>query len=130
MAKRPLIGRGLFLTNGRVTNYQRVRTSQAMDTQTEYTCLSISPAFPRVGGKPDHVSSQGKKAIFATHDTLPQAVKVSALYYKNKNIFTRITYLHILTISYSDVKLTSAATLRVDKSNSPPHYDYVIGLTN
>ena len=35
----------------------------------EYTCLSISPAFPRVGGKSDHVSSQGKEAVFATHDT-------------------------------------------------------------
>ena len=39
-----------------------------MDTLTEYTCLSISPAFTRVGGKPDHVSSQGKEAVFATHD--------------------------------------------------------------
>ena len=120
MAERPLIGRGLFHTNGRVANYQRVRTNQAMDTLMEYTCLSISPAFPRVGGKPDHVSSQGKEAVFATHDTLPQVVKASALYYKNKNIFTRITYLHILTISYNDAKLTSAAALRVDKLNSPP----------
>ena len=34
----------------------------------EYTCLSISPAFPRVRGKPDHVSSQGKEAVFAMHD--------------------------------------------------------------
>ena len=101
-----------------------------MDTLTEYTSLSISPAFPRVGGKPDHVSSQGKEAVFATHDTLPQVVKASALYYKNKNIFTRITYLHILTIIYSDAKLTSATTLRADKSNPSSHYDYVIGLTN
>ena len=69
MAERPLIGQGLFLTNGRAANYQRVRTSQAMDTLTEYTCLSISPAFPRVGGKPDHISSQGKEAVFVTHDT-------------------------------------------------------------
>ena len=91
MAERPLIGRGLFLTNGRVANYQRVHTNQAMDTLTEYTCLSILPAFPRVGGKPDHVSSQEKEAICATHDTLPQVVKASVLYYKNKNIFTRIT---------------------------------------
>ena len=68
MAERPLIGRGLFLTNGKAANYQRVRTNQAMDTLTEYTCLSISPVFPRVGGKPDHVSSQRKEAVFATHD--------------------------------------------------------------
>ena len=65
------------------------------------------------------MSSQEKEAVFAMHDTLPQAVKASALYYK-KNIFTRITYLHIFTISYSDAKLTSATTLRVDKLNSPP----------
>ena len=31
-----------------------------------------------------HVSSQGKEAVFVTHDTLPQVVKASALYYKNK----------------------------------------------
>ena len=100
-----------------------------MDTLKEYTCLSILPAFPRVAGKPDHVSSQGKEAVFAMHDTLPQVVKASTLYYKN--IFTRITaYLHILTISYNDAKLTSDAALRVDKLNSPPHYDYVIGLAN
>ena len=95
MAERPLIGRGLFLANGRAANYQRVHTSQAMDTLTKYTCLSISPAFPQVGGKPDHVSSQGKEAVFATHDTLPQVIKASALYYKrhiykNHSIFTLI----------------------------------------
>ena len=38
-----------------------------------------------------HVSSQGKEAVFVTHDTLPQVVKASMLYYKNKNIFTIIT---------------------------------------
>ena len=39
-----------------------------------------------------HVSSQGKEAIFVTHDTLPQVVKASVLYYKSKkNIFTIIT---------------------------------------
>ena len=40
----------------------------AMDTLMEYTWLSISPAFPRVRGKPYHVSSQGKEAVFVTHD--------------------------------------------------------------
>ena len=40
----------------------------AMDTLMEYTLLSISPMFPPVGGKPDHISSQGKEAIFVTHD--------------------------------------------------------------
>ena len=52
MAERPLIGWGLVLNNKRVTNYQRVRTNQAMDTQLEYPCLGTSPAIPWVGGKP------------------------------------------------------------------------------
>ena len=147
MVGRPLIGWDLLLCtlyhsalNGRKASdwlrplpYQwegsELPKGQAMDTLTEYICLSISPAFPWVRGKPDHISSQGKEAIFAMHDTLPQVVKASVLYYKSKNIFTRITYLHILTIIYSDAKLTSATALRVDKSN-PPHYDYMIGLTN
>ena len=121
MAERPLIGQGLFLANGRAANYQRIHTNQAMDTLPEYTCLGISPAIPRVGGKPDHVSSQGKEAIFVTHDTLLQVIKASMLYYKNKNIFTRITaYLHLSTINYSEVKLTSATALRADKSNPRP----------
>ena len=77
MAEKPLIGRGLFLTNGRVANYQRVHTNQAMDTLTEYTCLSILPAFPRVGGKPDHVSSQGKEAVCAMHDIYAHALHAS-----------------------------------------------------
>ena len=34
--------------------------------------LSISPEFPRVRGKPAHVSSQGKEAICATHDIYNQ----------------------------------------------------------
>ena len=75
MAERSLIGRGLLPAYGRVANYQRVRTSQAMDTLTEYTCLGISPAIPRVGGKPDHVSSQGKEAVFVTHDIQTEGSK-------------------------------------------------------
>ena len=39
----------------------------------------------------NHVSSQGKEAVSVTHDTLPQVVKASALYYK-----TRKTYLQYL----------------------------------
>ena len=40
----------------------------AVNCSNQMSWLSILPAFPRVGGKPDHVSSQGKEAIFATHD--------------------------------------------------------------
>ena len=52
-----------------------------------------------------HVSSQGEKAISVMHDTLPQVIKVSTLYYKSKNICTS-----------NHSQLTSAAALRVDKS--------------
>ena len=127
MVERPLIGQGLFLTNGRAANYQRVHTNQAMDTLTEYACLSILHAFPHLRGKLDHISSQGKEAVFATHDTLLQVVKASTLYYKNKkHIYKNHS---ILTIIYSDAKSTSATALRADKLN-PPYYDYVIGLIN
>ena len=34
-----------------------------------------------------HVSSQGKEAIFVTHVTLPQVVKASTLYYKNRKTY-------------------------------------------
>ena len=60
----------------------------------------------------------------------PRPLKRSRFITKIKNIFTRITYLNILTISYNDVKLTSATALREEKLNSLPHYDYVIGLAN
>ena len=93
-----------------------------MDTSPEYTCLGILPAIPRVGGKPDHVSSQGKEAVFVTHDTLPQVVKASVLYYKNKKYIyqNHSIFLHLSTINYGEVKLTSATTLRVDKLKPPP----------
>ena len=38
-----------------------------------------------------HVSSQGKEAASVTHDTLPQVVKVSTLYYKTRK--TNLQYL-------------------------------------
>ena len=50
--------------------------------------LACDPSSRR---EASHVSSQGKEAIFVTHDTLPQVVKASTLYYKSKNIFTIIT---------------------------------------
>ena len=46
---------------------------------------------PSIRREASHVSSQGKEAVFVTHDTLPQVVKASTLYYKKINIFTRIT---------------------------------------
>ena len=55
-----------------------------------------------------------------THNTLPQVVKASALYYKTRKnkfiIFTMITD-----------ESTSTAALRADKLKKTPPYDYVIG---
>ena len=92
-----------------------------MDTPPEYTCLGISPVIPRVRGKPDHVSSQEKEAVFVTHDTLPQVIKASVLYYKNKKYIYKnhSIFLHLSTINYGEVKLTSATALRADKLNPP-----------
>ena len=55
-----------------------------MDTQPEYTCLNIPPVIPPSWRGSSHVSSQGKEAASVTHDTLPQVVKASALYYKTR----------------------------------------------
>ena len=41
--------------------------------------LACDPSSQR---EASHVSSQGKEAVFVTHDTLPQVIKASALYYK------------------------------------------------
>ena len=46
--------------------------------------LACDPSSRR---KASHVSSQGKEAIFVTHDTLPQVVKASTLYYKNRKTY-------------------------------------------
>ena len=46
--------------------------------------LACDPSSRR---EASHVSSQGKEAIFVTHDTLPQVIKVSALYYKNRKTY-------------------------------------------
>ena len=70
--------------------------------------LTCNPSSQR---EASHVSSQGKEAVFVTHDTLPQVIKASVLYYKNKNIFTTYNIFTIITD-----ELTSTATLRVDKS--------------
>ena len=50
--------------------------------------LACDPSSRR---EASHISSQGKEAIFVTHDTLPQVIKAFVLYYKNKNVYTRIT---------------------------------------
>ena len=41
--------------------------------------------------EPSHVSSQGKEATSVTHDTLPQVIKASALYYETRK--TNLQYL-------------------------------------
>ena len=46
--------------------------------------LACNPSSQR---EASHISSQGKEAIFVTHDTLPKVVKVSTLYYKNRKTY-------------------------------------------
>ena len=46
--------------------------------------LACDPSSRR---EASHVSSQGKEAVFVTHDTLPQVVKASTLYYKNRKTY-------------------------------------------
>ena len=65
--------------------YQSSNGYSRWSTLAEY--LVMAPLELR--GKQAHISSQEKEAAFAMHDTLPQAVKASALYYKN--IYTTIT---------------------------------------
>ena len=76
-----------------------------MDTQPGYPVprhLTRNPSSQRGAS---HVGSQGEEAISVTHDTLPQVVKASVLYYKKIK-----AYVQVITGN-----LTSAATLRVDK---------------
>ena len=136
MVERPLIGWGLLHApsivpapnGGQASDWSRPSGWQwegdklpegayqsAMDTLVEYTLLSISPAFPQSLRELDHVSSQGQEAVCATHDTLPQVVKASALYYKN--IFT---YLHKSTINYSGAKVNKYCCLKGEQIEPPP----------
>ena len=58
-----------FPTDGRVANYHPKGLYQSSNGYSNGVhLLSILPAFPQVRGKPDHISSQGKEAIFAMHD--------------------------------------------------------------
>ena len=91
MAGRPLIGRGLLLGNGRVTNHQRVSTNRAIDTQLDYPSPEHLARVPSSRREPSHVSSQGKEATSVTHDTLPQVIKASVLYYETRK--TNLQYL-------------------------------------
>ena len=62
-----------------------------MDTQPEYPSPEHLARVPSSRREPSHISSQGKEAASVTHDTLPQVVKASALYYETKNKFTIFT---------------------------------------
>ena len=53
-----------------------------MDTRPDYPSPEHLTRVPSSQREPSHVSSQGKEAASVTHDTLPQVVKVSALYYE------------------------------------------------
>ena len=61
-----------------------------MDTRPEYSSPERPAHVPSSRREPSHISSQGKEAASVTHDTLPQVVKASALYYETK---TNLQYL-------------------------------------
>ena len=62
-----------------------------MDTRPEYPSPEHLTCVPLSRREPSHVSSQGKEATSVTHDTLPQVVKASALYYETRK--TNLQYL-------------------------------------
>ena len=62
-----------------------------MDTRPDYPSPEYLARIPSSRREPSHVSSQGKEAALVTHDTLPQVVKVSALYYETRK--TNLQYL-------------------------------------
>ena len=76
--------------------------------------LTCDPSSRR---EASHVSSQGKEAVFVTHDTLPQVVKASVLYYKNKKYIYKN---HSIINKHYCLKGGQIKP-------PPPHYDYVIG---
>ena len=61
-----------------------------MDIQPEYPSPEHPAHVPLSWREPSHVSSQGKEAASVTHDTLPQVIKASTLYYETK---TNLQYL-------------------------------------
>ena len=62
-----------------------------MDTQPDYPSPEHLARVPSSQREPSHVSSQGKEAASVTHDTLPQVVKASVLYYETRK--TNLQYL-------------------------------------
>ena len=75
--------------------------------------LACDPSSRR---EASHVSSQGKEAVFVTHDTLPQVVKASHFIIKVKK--------HI----YNNHRLINKhCRLKGRQIKPPPPYDYVIG---
>ena len=61
-----------------------------MDTQLGYPIpghLTHNPLSQRVAS---HVGSQGEEAVPVTHDTLPQVIKVSALYYEKIKTYVQV----------------------------------------
>ena len=62
-----------------------------MDTRPDYPSPEHLARVPSSRREPSHISSQGKEAASVTHDTLPQVVKVSALYYETRK--TNLQYL-------------------------------------
>ena len=62
-----------------------------MDTRLDYPSPEHLTRVSSSRREPSHISSQGKEAASVTHDTLPQVVKVSTLYYETRK--TNLQYL-------------------------------------
>ena len=55
------------------------------------------PAFPRVRGKPAHVSSQGKEAVFATHDIYKVVIGTGQIYIATGQMYIATRHMYIAT---------------------------------
>ena len=62
-----------------------------MDTRPDYPSPEHLARVPSGWREPSHISSQGKEAASVTHDTLPQVIKASVLYYETRK--TNLQYL-------------------------------------
>ena len=61
-----------------------------MDTQPGYPVLGHFTRNPSSRRGASHVGSQGEEAIPVTHDTLPQVVKASTLYYEKIKTYVQV----------------------------------------
>ena len=95
-----------------------------MDTQPGYPVLRYLTRNPSSWRGASHIGSQGKEAISVTHDTLPQVVKASTLYYEKIKK-------HMYRKSQAINKCSHLTGGQIDCITPPPSdYHYVISRVN